>query len=226
MMERGLVALLMPILCLAAESKSTEDTYYATDLSFYNSFGYIGTLGTIFLGFGYYRKKRKDVCKSHEKTVIEEMMESLGLNELPKEQLLSLTSKFSFSDTTLKLKPKGESEEAQSSNDLSTQEDRSSGSISSASSPEQTERSITSSEDSGDLSRESKSGEEGENFNGDAKTQPLLDKWPRESHLTPFEREQEKLASQSLRTPKEPGFERRPTKVVALVYDEDESSAS
>jgi hypothetical protein len=76
-----------------AESKAPE-TYYSKNLNDITVFSYVGLMLTIFLSFGFIRSKRKDQKKVRGQDKLEEMMESFGLKDLSKEQLLTITKSF------------------------------------------------------------------------------------------------------------------------------------
>jgi len=126
--QTGLKVLFVLVTCASAVEKTTskgektavseggsggvtKDSYYSQSLSFFSLFLYTGILGTIFVLFGVVRKLKKDVKKSHEQTVLEEMMESFGLKDFVRDDLTKYTDQFYFDEVKLKLKPKEDDDE-------------------------------------------------------------------------------------------------------------------
>ena len=70
------------------------ENYYSRNFNFITLFSYVGMMAVIFLAFGYIRVKRQDKKKSRGLDKIEEMMESFGLQDIQKQQLMTITKSF------------------------------------------------------------------------------------------------------------------------------------
>lgn len=70
------------------------ENYYSRNLSYITIITYVGMMAVIFLAFGYIRIKRQDKKKNRGLDKIEEMMESFGLQDFQKEQLMTITKSF------------------------------------------------------------------------------------------------------------------------------------
>ena len=75
-------------------SEKPPENYYSRHLSFITIFSYVGMMAGIFLAFGYIRIKRQDKKKNRGLDKIEEMLESFGLQDFQKEQLMTITKSF------------------------------------------------------------------------------------------------------------------------------------
>lgn len=70
------------------------ENYYSLMVNWFSITFYFGLMTTIFLSFGFIRKKRMDKKKVKGFDNVEEMMDSFGLHYFMKEQLLTITKSF------------------------------------------------------------------------------------------------------------------------------------
>lgn len=75
-------------------SEKPPENYYSRRLGLISVLSYVALMLSIFLAFGYIRVKRGDKKKSRGLDKIEEMMESFGLLDFKKEELMTITKSF------------------------------------------------------------------------------------------------------------------------------------